>query len=447
VLDLRFDWRVFAFTSGTAALTCLLLGLAPALKASRGSPGDVLRTGSRGATRDHESLALRCTLLIAQVGISLVLVVGALLFVRSFRNLVNVALGFRQEGILVVDAALPPPQPSADVSLALKRDLVERLRALPGVESVGETNIVPLSGQGTANTVWMDGTDAARGQTSFVSGVSAGYFHTLGIPLLAGRDISDRDTPAMPMVAVVNESFARVFTGGGNPVGKRFWYEATPTTPQTAYEIVGLVPDTKYLQLSEAPHPTAFLALAQELDPPRAGGMFLLRTAAPLDALAPVVRTTLLAVNPNLRFVVRVLSSEIRDTVVRERVMATLSALFGALAALLAAIGLHGVISYNVERRRREIGIRLALGARRATIVGSVLKESGTWVAIGLTVGIAASLALTRTAQTLLFGVQPGDPATMATALAGLGIVALLASYLPARQAARVDPMTTLKDE
>src|SRR5262249_13360012 len=159
----RFDWRVFAFTSGTAVLTCLLLGLVPALKASRGSPGDVLKTGSRGATRDHESLALRRTLLIAQVAVSLVLVVGALLFVRRFRNLVNVALGFRQEGILVVDAGLPPPQPSADVSLALKRDLAERLRALPGVESVGETNIVPLSGQGTGNTVWMDGADAGGG--------------------------------------------------------------------------------------------------------------------------------------------------------------------------------------------------------------------------------------------------------------------------------------------
>jgi putative ABC transport system permease protein len=447
VLGLAPDWRVFAFTAGTATLTCLLLGLAPALRATRGSPGDVLKGGSRGATRDHESLALRRTLLVAQVALSLVLVVAALLFVRSFRNVVNVALGFRQEGVLIVDASLPPPQRSREFSLGFKQRMQERLAALPGVEGVAETNIVPLSGQGTDNNIWMDGTDSGRSQSCYYSGVSPGYFRTLAIPLLAGRDVSEQDTPATPNIAVVNQTFARIFTGGANPVGKRFWVEATPTTPEMAYEIIGLVPDTKYTDLREDPHPTAFLPMAQATGTPRAGGTFLLRASVPLDGITPSVRRALLEVDSNLRFVVRVMSSEIRDTVVRERMMATLSLLFGGLAALLAAIGLHGIISYSVERRRREIGIRLALGASRGIIIRSVLRESGTWVTVGLGLGVLASLALTRTAQALLFGVQPGDPATIAAALTGLALVAFLASYLPALQAARVDPMTTLKDE
>ena len=173
----------------------------------------------------------------------------------------------------------------------------------------------------------------------------------------------------------------------------------------------------------------------------------MIRTNTSLDGLSVAIRQALLELNPNLRFNVRVLSSSIRDTLVRERVMATLSAMFGVLAALLAAIGLHGIISYNVERRRREIGIRLALGASRGTIVRGVLQESGTWVAVGLTVGALASLALSRTAQALLYQVEPSDPATIAVSLAGLALVALLASYIPALRAARVDPMTTLKDD
>jgi putative ABC transport system permease protein len=445
VLGIGLDWRVFGFTSGTAVLTCLFLGLAPALRATRGSPGDVLK-GSRGVTRDHESLGLRRTLLVAQVAVSLVLVVAALLFVRSFRNLANVPLGFQQEGVLLVDADLPRPLPSPESLLAMKRDLLERLRTLPGVQGVAQTSVVPLSGNSTSNSVWMDGGGPARGISCSLSDVSPGYFQTMGIPLLAGRDITERDTPTSPPVAVVNESFARAFVSGRNPVGSRFWIETTPNSPQTLFEIVGMVRDSKYRDVREDPRPVAFLALDRR-PPPGVGGTIVLRSTAAPDALAAGVREALRAANPNLRFTLRVFDSQIRETLVRERVMAALSALFGLLAGLLAAIGLHGIITYTVERRRREIGIRLALGASRATIVKSVLEESGKWVAVGLTVGVLVSLALTRTAQTLLFGVQPGDPATIAIGAAGLALVALLASYLPAQRAARVDPMTTLKDD
>jgi putative ABC transport system permease protein len=447
ILGLTIDWRVFAFTAGTAALTCLLLGLAPALRASRGAPGDVLKAGTRGVTRDHESLTLRRTLLVAQVAISLVLVVGALLFVRTFRNLVNTPLGFQQENVLTIDAGLPPPSPSADVSRELKRAIRERLAAVPGVTGVAEASIIPLSGQGGNNQLWLDGTDPKSSHEAWLNSVSPGFFKTMGIPLLAGRDISDQDRPATTRVAVVNESFARIFIGGKNPIGQRFWIEQTSNTPEVVYEIVGVVRDSKYKDLREAPISHAFFAMNQSFGTPRPGGTFLVRTALPPEQVSPAIGKALLDVNPNLRFTTRLLDGMIRDGMTRERVMATLSALFGALAALLAAVGLHGIISYTVERRRREIGIRLALGASRGIIVRSVLQESGTWVGIGLTIGVLASLALTRTAQTLLYGVQSSDPVAIVTALTGLALVALLASYLPALRAARVDPMTTLKDE
>jgi len=182
VLGMTSDWRVYAFTTGTALITCLLLGLAPALRASRGSPGDVLKAGTRGATRDHESLTLRRALLVTQVAISLVLVVGALLFVRSFNNLLNVGLGFRQEGVLIVSANLPPPLPSPEAGDNLRRDLRARMGALPGVEGVAETTIVPVSGDGTNNVIWMDGGDRASGHDCYYAYVSPGYTRTLAIP-------------------------------------------------------------------------------------------------------------------------------------------------------------------------------------------------------------------------------------------------------------------------
>jgi putative ABC transport system permease protein len=448
VLELTPDWRVFAFTTGVAVLTCLVVGLAPALRATRGSPGDVLKSSSRGSTRDHESLGLRRALVVAQVAISLVLVVGALLFVRSFNNLITAPVGFQQQNVLVVEASLPPPRPSLEVATAFRHAVVERLRALPGVENAAETNVVPLSGSTTVNGVWFDGDDPAgpgRRAVSF-SRVTPGYFDTLRMPLVAGRDITAQDTVNTPDVAVVNETFVQRVADGKNPIGRRFWIESGPNRPERAYEIVGIVKDAKYRAINESPTAVCFLAHEQHA-PVAAGGQFVVRTSSSADGVAAQIGPALLEVHPNLRFVLRVLDTQIRDTLVRERVMATLSGVFGAIAGLLAAIGLYGIMSYTVERRRREIGIRLALGASRGTIVGSVLKQSGLWVAAGLVLGVIASLAVTRTAQSLLFGVQPHDPTTIAAGAVGLALVALLASYVPAHRASRVDPMATLKDE
>ena len=446
MLQLTPDWRVFAFTAGVAVATCIIVGLAPALRATRGSPGDVLKSGSRGATRDHESLGLRRALVVLQVAVSLVLVVGALLFVRSFNNLIAAPVGFQQQNVLIVDAGLPPPRPSLEVATAFRHAVVERLRALPGVTNAAETNVVPLSGNATRNAVWFDGEDRAVTKAANFSRITPGYFDTMRTPLVAGRDITARDVVNTPDVAVVNETFVRHVAAGKNPIGRRFWIEAGPNRPERAYEIVGVVKDAKYLSIDEDPTPVGFLALEQH-SPADAGGQFVVRTSSSADAVAALIGPAMLEVNPNMRFVVRKLDTQIKDTLVRERVMATLSGVFGAIAGLLAAVGLYGIVSYTVERRRREIGIRLALGASRGTIVGSVLKQSGVWVAAGLALGIVASVAVTRTAQSLLYGVQSQDPATIAAGAAGLALIALLASYVPAHRAARVDPMATLKDE
>ena len=267
------------------------------------------------------------------------------------------------------------------------------------------------------------------------------------MPLVAGRDITARDTVNTPDVAVVNETFVRLIAGGKNPIGRRFWIQAGPNRPERAYEIVGIVKDAKYRSIDEAADrgrlPRARTACAGR----RQRSVRRAHVVITRDAMAPQIGPALLEVNPNTRFVLRVFDTQIRDTIVRERVMATLSGVFGVIAGLLAAIGLYGIVSYTVERRRREIGIRLALGASRGTIVGSVLKQSGLWVAAGLILGVIASLAVTRTAQSLLFGVQSHDPATIAAGAAALAVIALLASYVPAHRAARVDPMATLKDE
>jgi predicted permease len=445
VLTLTPDWRVVLFMVTTAFGICLLLGLTPALRASRGSPGDALKTGARSVAGNHESLRLRRALVVAQVAVSLVLVVGALLFARSFRNLLSEPLGFEPRGVLIVDVNLPPPAPPPDTVPALKEALLASLRAIPGVSGAAESSVVPVSGANSNNVVWRDGASRERGLTSSFNRVSSGYFRTLGMPLLAGRDFSDRDTPASPLVAVVNEAFARRLIVNGNPIGQRFWIEASPTAPERLFEIIGLVADAKYRRMRETPNPVAFLSTMQ--NDSGVNNHYLVRSSTSAQAFTPMLRETLARVHPNLRFVVMTFDGEIHDTLLRDRTMAMLSTLLGLLAALLAAVGLHGVVSYMVERRRREIGIRLALGANRGAILGSVLRESGALVGAGLVLGVILSLGLTRSARTLLFGLQPHDAGSLIAAVAGLALVALVASYVPARRAARLDPMSTLKDD
>jgi len=444
-VDLRPDWRVLGFTAGLTVLTCVLFGLTPALRATRVAPSEVLKSNGRGLTTGRERFSLRRALVVSQVAISLVLLVGALLFVRSLRNLLTLDAGFRQDGILITDLDLTRLKLPVERRQTYKREVLDRIRAIPGVLSAADTTIVPVSGNGWNNNVLIDGTEKSKVTPNF-SRISPGYFKTLGTLLVAGRDFDDRDTATSPKVAIVNESFVRKLLNGANPIGRRFQIDEYVGRPRHMYEIVGFVKDTKYGDLREEFKPIVFVAAAQD-DRPDQFAQFLIRSDLPLAGLLSDVKRTIGRASPEINLEFHVFKSQIRDSLLRERLMATLSGFFGFLAGLLATIGLYGLISYTVARRTNEIGIRMALGAQRGDVVRMILREAGILLGIGIAAGTALSLLAAKTASSLLFGLKPSDPLTLAAAIAALAAVTVAASFLPAQRAARLDPMVALRDE
>jgi putative ABC transport system permease protein len=279
-----------------------------------------------------------------------------------------------------------------------------------------------------------------------VSSISPDYFKTMQTQLLAGRDFDERDTPSSLKVAIVNQAFARALTHGVTPIGMSFHWPVGPGRPEHIVQIIGLVEDTKHHDLRDENLPIAFVPTAQDTRPVDFG-TFLIRSQVPLGDTILAVKRRLAEANPEISPTFHVFESDIRDTLVRERLMATLSGFFGFLAAVLAVIGLYGVMSYMVQRRTNEIGIRIALGAGRLSILGMILRDALLLLAVGIVVGLGLSLALGKTASSLLFGVKPADPITFGLATALLAAVAVAASYIPARRASRVDPMVALRYE
>lgn len=445
-LDLGLDWRILAFAALVAALTCALFGLTPALRATRVEPGAAMKAGGRGLTTGGGRFSLRRALVVVQVALSMVLVASAFLFSRSLNKLMAVDAGFRQEGILVAGAGFRQLNVPPERRVAFKRDMLDRIKAIPGVEAVAETNIVPLGGNASGNNVWLDGSDPKGGLNSAFSWVGPEYFKTLGTSLVAGREIDNRDATNASKVAVVNETFARRLLNGANPVGRRFWIEATPSDPETPYEIVGLVRDTKYGDLREEFGPIAFLALSQE-PRPGTGGQFLIRSNLPQSEITAAVKRVLAEVNPGINITFYGFKKMIEESLLRDRLMATLSGFFGLLALLLASIGLYGILSYGVASRTREIGIRMALGAQARTVLASVLREAMILVLVGVAVGLPIVFLATRFASTLLFGLTPTDPVSLSLAGLLLLLVALVAGFIPARRATKVDPLVALRYE
>jgi predicted permease len=445
-LDVRPDWRVFGFTAFLALLTCVFFSLAPALRATRAQPGDVLKSGSRGMTAGRERFGLRRILVASQIALSLVLIVGALLFVRTLNNLMTIEPGFRASGILIAHVTYGWLDLPANRYAILRRDLVEHIQAIPGVDAAAETASLPIGGNNWVNTMWMDGSDVSSGRDISRSLVGPGYFHTIGTPLLAGREFDERDTPTSQNAAIVSEEFARRFDLGPNPIGRKFWIEKTPFAPQIVCEIVGVAKNSKYSDLRQEFKPVVFFPISQ-FPQPVTGFSVLIRSGVGLDALTPSVRRAISEVNPNIGYSFSAFKTRIEESLLRERLMAVLSGMFGGLAVLLATVGLYGVISYTVARRTNEIGIRIALGAGRNNVMGLIWRETGMLLAVGLGAGVVISLAVGRAAATLLFGLQPSDPLTFTAAGVALTLVALGASYLPARRASRVDPMVALRHE
>jgi putative ABC transport system permease protein len=445
-LDLALDWRVLGFATGIAALTCVLFGLTPALRATRIEPGAAMKASGRGLTAGRERFSLRRALVVVQVALSLVLVVSAFLFSRSLNKLLTVDKGFQPEGIVMAEAGFARLNIPPERRLAFRRDVLEHIKAIPGVEAASEANLVPLGGNSTNNSVWLEGADEQQKTDSSFSWVGRDYFNTLRIPLLAGRDFDEHDAAGAPKVAIVNETFGRRLLQGANPVGHRFSIEATPNDPETLYEIVGLVKDTKYGVLREEFGPIAFLPSSQ-YPRPGSGGLFLIRSTLPQAQITAAVKRTLAEINPAINIRFQGFKTMIEESVLRDRLMATLSGFFGVLALLLASIGLYGILSYGVASRTKEIGIRMALGARSREVLSLILREALLLVLVGVVVGLPVIFGATRFASTLLFGLTPTDPVSLSLAVLSMFVVAFVAAFLPARRATKVDPLVALRYE
>jgi predicted permease len=445
-LPLQLDWRTVAFASGVAAGACILFGLAPALRGTRVSPSAALKSSGRGATAARSRFTLRRVLVVSQIAFSLMLLVGALLFTRSFMNLTTNDTGMHWQGVLISYLDLSRLNLPVARRQSFKADLVHSLEQIPGVESAGETTIVPLSDSSRTNKVWIDGRDQANQTECAWSSVSPGFFNTMGIRLLAGRNFIATDSPASPNVAIVNESFARMVVQGANPVGLRFWREATPHDAEMRFEIVGVVKDSKYSDLRRALRPVVYLPQAQ--DPhPSTFAQILIRSSLPPPATLAAVKSAVARSNPEITASYQVFDTMIQESLLKDRLMAWLSSFFGLLAIVLAAIGLYGVIAYVVAQRTNEIGIRMAIGASGNDILKMFLGETAALLATGCVAGGAMSLAAGRAAGALLYGLKPYDPVAYVLAVALLAVVAISASFIPARRAARVDPMVALRYE
>jgi predicted permease len=445
-LDFKQDWRLFAFLLAVSLVTCVLFGLAPALRASRTAPGAAMKTGGHGMTASRGRLGFRGALVVSQVALSLVLLFTALLFTESLRNLLTDDPGFQAKGVLIAWLDFTRLQIPLDRRAVFQRELLDRIRAIPGVDVAADTDIVPLSGEGWGNTVWMDGRDGTQRKDSNFSSVSPQYFKTLSIPMLAGRDFNENDTIQSPRAAIVNEAFARLLGLGENPIGMRFRREATPTSPEQVNEIVGLVKDTKYSSIRRPAAAIAYLGITQDKDADNSMQV-LVRSKLPMETVEAAIRRTVHEVSSGISFNFTGLQDQIGQSLLAERLLATLSGFFGALAVVLAMIGLYGVMSYTVAERTSEIGIRMALGAQRTDVTAMILRKASALLVAGLALGAGLSLACASAASALLFGLKPRDPVTLGIAAAVLAAVALGASYLPARRAAALDPIASLKEE
>ena len=445
-VDLHPDWRVLGFTSLLATVTALLFGLAPAFRAASLAPSEAMKAGSARTGGMQESSRLRRALVIAQVALSLVLVTGSVLFASTLGNLLTVDAGFREDSILIAQLDLSQLRLPVARRIRAKQEILDQLRSVPGAEGAAEVGIIPLSGGSIDNRVWADGEDRQSGFDPNFNSVGEGFFKTLGIPLLAGRDFDDKDTTTSPKVAIVNQEFAERFGKGVNPIGLRIRREATPHEPETVFEIVGMVKNSKYRDLRESFRPIVYLSVTQDQSPD-SFEQIMLHSTLPLPMLTSRIKRVVGERSSEISVDFGVFKTQIQESLLPEKLMAALSGFFGILAGLLTAMGLYGVISFLVARRTHEIGIRMALGAGKRQVVSSVLRETLMLTVVGIGVGLPITFGIARLIATMLFGVKPDDLAALTMAACALCGVGLAAAYIPARRAAKVDPLVALRYE
>ena len=436
------DAEVLAFALAAAILTVILSGTVPAFGATRLELAPSLKEG-RGIAGGFMNNRLARCLIVGQVALSLALLAGAGLFLRSLVNLMNVNPGFDSghvvmAGVDAVAAGYHDDPRAADMMLRLE----DRVSAVPGIQGASFALMVFNQGEWTDPIIVPGRTAGAHDPEIHHDIVGRRYFDVLRMPVILGRTLSERDTAAAPKVAVINETMAQVYFPGGSPVGRTFsighglsWKDI---------EIVGVVRDAKYDRLQERPKPAAFYPHAQH------GGIlytFIARYSGP-SAPVPEIKRAVADIDPNLPIDhFRPLAQLVGDSVQHQRLVAQLSTLFGFLAALLACVGIYGVMSYGIARRTNEFGVRMALGARKRDVLGMVLREALSLVLTGVAIGIALALAASRLVASLLFGLQPYDPVVLAAAALVMVAVALLAGWLPARRATRIDPIAALRYE
>jgi predicted permease len=442
------DMRVLVFSGALAVLTGLLFGLAPAFQALQLDLWSTLKDVVGAITGDTNSANLRKGLVVAQVALSFLLLAGAALFVRTLSNLRETNPGFRNIDNLItfqVDPALSGY--STPRIKTFYQGLVQDLRSLPGVTSAGLAMVPLLSGDEWDSTMSVAGHQSKDGEDmqAYMNGISPGYWKTMGVPMLAGRDFDDRDQGEKINVAIVNQKFAQHFFGQQSPIGRYIGFGDGPKSKQDI-QIVGLVADSLYEGPRDGVHRQVFVPLSQS-DFPASAALYI-RTSKGSMEMFNAVRQTVRQHDADLPiYAMKTLDRQLDETLSTERMIAALSASFGILATLLAAIGLYGVMAFVVARRTKEIGLRMALGASQPTILWMVLRETLLLLVLGLAIGVPSSLLLSRYVSSQLFGVTPTDMGAAAFALTALLLVALAAGFLPARRASVIDPMRALKYE
>jgi predicted permease len=437
------DLRMLGFTLGVTLLSALFFGLLPALQATRPNLIPALKNETVVVSGGGRRWELGRLLVVMQVALSLVLLVGAGLFARSLRNLRTVEMGYHTDQ--VVTMSLDPAQIGYKIEPLRNfySQLSERLAALPGVKTTTFARNVPMSGSFSRFGIEAQGYQARPGEEMAVlfNQVAPQFFATFGTPILLGREFTAQDLPESPKVAIINQGVARRFFGSDNALGKRITLENYKDL-----EIVGVVADAKYRNLKEAPPLTAYVPYSQY---EQLGQRTLcVRAAGDAGAIVAAIRQEVRNLDPNLPvYNVKTFAEQINDSVGQERLIAMLSSFFGFFALLLASLGLYGVMAYAVTRRTREIGIRMALGAQRASVQWLVLRETMLLALVGTAIGLPAALTATRLTEGLLFNLSATDPLTITLATLSLMLIAVLAGYLPARRAARVDPMVALRHD
>ena len=446
-LDLSPDWRVLAFTSGIALATAILFGILPAFRSTQ-VPLTAAMHGATAGQAERTSL-LRRWIAAAQIALSLVLLVTAGLFLRSFTKLVRLDPGFDRQDVLLVAASLRSTNLNSDQYIATYDAIQERLRALPGVTAIARSSLTPLQGGQWGNRVVVDSKPGGKAYESdtLLNAATPGYFGVLRTRLLSGRDFSSQDRAGAPQVAIVNHAFAQQCFPGQDPIGHILRIEKSDGTTGPPIQIIGVAADAKYNDLREPMPSTIYLSIEQLAAQQSTRNTFEVRTAQPLAGMRGAIEAAVAGVSREVPLEFYTLAEQVDDTLVQERVLAMLSGFFGAVALLLAMIGLYGTMSYRVALRRSEFGIRMALGAQVGAIVRLVLREAVLVVLAGVAMGAIISFFATTALQKLLYGLGAHDAITLISAALLLAGVALVAAYAPALRAARVDPMVALRYE